>query len=91
MSSEPDHDLLREVERHVRLFLKNAFPGRAAEVDALSANDPLDSFIDSLRLVELVTYLEGIFRLTIPADDFVPWNLDTIDRIARLVARRTAR
>ena len=44
--------------------------------------------IDSMVMVDLITYLERTYGITVDEDDMVPENFDSIDAIAAYVARR---
>ncbi|QDZ01604.1 acyl carrier protein [Nitratireductor mangrovi] len=44
--------------------------------------------VDSTGILELVSYLEEHFGLTIADADIVPANLDSIDNIAAFIARK---
>jgi acyl carrier protein len=78
-----------DVEREVREFVvKNFFYG-----DDDAGLEGADSFIergiiDSTGVLEIVNFLESRFEITLRDDELVPDNLDSIDRIARFVARK---
>lgn len=56
------------------------FPG--SEID--DETSFLDSgLIDSMRILELVEFLEGRFGVTITDSELIPENLDSIRRICR--------
>jgi acyl carrier protein len=44
--------------------------------------------IDSLGILELVTYLEDTFAIAVTDDDLTPENFDSIGALARFVATR---
>ena len=44
--------------------------------------------IDSLGILELVTYLEDAFAIAVTDDDLTPENFDSIAALARFVADR---
>ena len=61
--------------------------------DSALAND--DSFldkgiIDSTGILELVTYLEQEFGLTIADEELLPENLDSINNLVNFVAQKQA-
>jgi acyl carrier protein len=78
-----------DVERDLREFVvKNFFYG-----DDAAGLEGADSFIergiiDSTGVLEIVNFLESRFAITLRDDELVPDNLDSIDRIARFVARK---
>ena len=50
----------------------------------------LDSgLIDSTGVLELVTFLEETFGITVEDEELVPTNLDSINRIATFVSGKT--
>jgi acyl carrier protein len=60
--------------------------------ESLTEHDSLveEGIIDSTGLLELVLFLEEAFALTIPQEDLVPEQLETIARITAYVATRLA-
>jgi acyl carrier protein len=46
--------------------------------------------IDSLGIIELLTFLEKEFSLTVSDDEVLPQNLDSIDRASHFVLRKMA-
>ena len=46
--------------------------------------------IDSMGVLELVTFLESEFPITIADDEMLPTNLDTIGAIVAFIQRKTA-
>jgi acyl carrier protein len=47
-----------------------------------------NEILDSLMIVELVSFLEERFRIRVSDDDLMPENFKTIDDIAALVAAK---
>ena len=45
--------------------------------------------IDSTGVLEVIGYLERTFGITVEDDEILPENLDSIERIATYVARKT--
>jgi len=45
--------------------------------------------VDSLGVVELVSFVEENFNVQVPDDDIVPDNFDSVDNLAAYIARRT--
>ena len=58
----------------------------------LGADEPLleSGIITSFGIVELVSYLEGTFGVTIDDHDVVPENFQTVRAITRLVEQKRA-
>ncbi len=46
--------------------------------------------VDSLGVVELVTFVEETYNFEVPDDDIVPDNFDSVDNLAAYISRRTA-
>lgn len=44
--------------------------------------------IDSTGVLELVSFLEERFGISVADDDLVPENLDTLERVGRFVTRK---
>lgn len=74
------------IEQELRSFiLQNFLFGQ----DNILGND--DSFletgiIDSTGLLELVSYLEQRYNITIAADELVPDNLDSVVRLVKFIS-----
>ena len=68
-----------------------AFVRRALRDDALTpATDIFESgAVSSLFAMELVTFLEGTFAITVESEDLELDNFRTVERMAELVARKT--
>lgn len=77
------------IEDRIRRFIVEDLHGPAGE---LSNDYPLIErrVLDSLGLMQLVSFLESEYALTIRDEDLVPQNFETIGAIAKLVdARRS--
>ena len=46
--------------------------------------------LDSLKVVELVLFLESHYQMTFDSDELIPDNLDTINAIVSLLERKGA-
>ncbi|WP_338896086.1 acyl carrier protein [Streptomyces sp. TG1A-60] len=59
------------------------------DADGLDAQVPLAdlNIIDSAGIFDLVHYLQGDFRITVPIQEINPANFRTVDTIAALVER----
>jgi acyl carrier protein len=44
--------------------------------------------IDSLKVAELIVFLESTYQVTFDGDDLTPENLDTVNAIAGFLERR---
>jgi acyl carrier protein len=79
------------VEQEVRTFLAENFSlGR--DLNNLSGSQSLTErgFIDSVGIVEVLTFLETRYDIQITDDETVPENIDTIDNIVRFVGTKRA-
>lgn len=77
------------VEHEVRTFLAENFSlGR--DVSHLSSTQSLTErgFIDSVGIVEVLTFLETRYEIQISDDETVPENIDTIDNIVRFIGTK---
>ncbi len=79
-----------EIKDQVRQFIVANFyvadPGALADDTSL-----LDQgIVDSTGVLEVISFLEATFAITVADDEMLPDNLDTITRIAAFVARKKA-
>jgi acyl carrier protein len=77
------------VENEVRTFLAENFSlGR--DLSQLSSSQSLTErgFIDSVGIVEVLTFLETRYEIQINDEETVPENIDTIDNIVRFIAAK---
>ncbi len=63
--------------------------------DDQSALDNSDSFlekglVDSTGILEIITFIEDDFNVTIEDDEMVPENLDSVDNILAFIAKKLA-
>ena len=75
-----------EIAESIRGFIAKNFLFRSG-VDAIGDNDSLleQGVIDSMGVLELITFLEERFGVRIADDEMVPENLDSIGRITAFV------
>jgi acyl carrier protein len=77
------------IETDVRRFITENFPLGGSGADLAGGDSLLEAgVIDSVGVLELIEHLEATYELRIPDADVLPENLDSIDAIARYVARR---
>ena len=76
-----------DIERETRDFLVGNFLfGRAEQ---LADDDPLlGKVIDSSGVLELISFLQDHFSITVPDEDVIPENLDSVKSITAYVAKR---
>jgi acyl carrier protein len=76
-----------EIERDVRSFLIDHFlSGRAERLR--DDGSLLGNVVDSLGVLDLVTYLQDRFKISVEDEDVVPGNLDTVNNLVAFVARK---
>ena len=77
----PIHDTIRR-------FLAEVF-----FVDGLDADASFleEGIIDSTGMLELVMFIESTYGVKIADDEFVPENLDSLNRVAAFIERKNHR
>ena len=76
-----------EIEREVREFVvKHFLSGRADKLR--DDGSLLGDVIDSMGVLELVTFLQDRFKITVDDEEVVPANLENINRLAVFVAKK---
>ena len=77
------------IEQEIRQFIIDNFLFGEPETQ-LSNNDSLldQGIIDSMGVLELVTFLEDKYEIEIPDDELVPTNLDSVNRMIEFVQRK---
>ena len=63
-----------------------------AEESALDNNTSFleQGIIDSTGVLELVEWLEETFAMKVDDEELIPENLDSVNRLAQFIARKTA-
>ena len=80
---------MRSIERDVRAFIAENFivtNGELAAGDSLTHNGVLDS----MGVLELIMFIEERFGVTVPDEDTLPENLDSVERIVGYLEQRLA-
>lgn len=75
-----------DIRSSIRNFLKNAAPQGVGFSD--TDNLLMKGVIDSLRMLDMMSFLETQFRLKVDEDDLMPENFESIDAITRFVEHR---
>jgi acyl carrier protein len=77
-----------DVSSRVREFIRGSFL-----VDEFKDDDSFlaNGLIDSLGMMQLVSFVEGEFQLPVKDTDLVPENFDSVANIAAFVARARSR
>jgi acyl carrier protein len=82
-------DTTTDVEAAVRAFIADNYlyregVGSIADTDSFLAR----GIIDSMGILELVTFLESTFGISVADDEVVPDNLDSVAKVAAYVRRK---
>jgi acyl carrier protein len=74
------------ISKRIRQFIQTTFP-LARKQSALSDHDSLFSsgIVDSLGVLDLVTYLENEFGVMVADEDLLAENFESIGRMAEFV------
>jgi len=82
---------MHEIERDVRAFISENFilDGDIADLGG-DASLTRHGVLDSMGVLELIMFLEQRFGLSVPDEDALPENLDSVDAIVRYVDARMA-
>jgi len=80
----------KELKARIRSFVLANFyvadPAQAADGRSLLEQ----GIIDSTGVLEIISFLETTFGISVEDEEMVPENLDSIDGIARFVSRKQA-
>ena len=79
------------VEREIRTFLAENF-SLGGDINRLPGNRSLTErgIIDSVGIVEVLTFLETQYDIQIDDTETVPENIDTIDNMVKFVGMKQA-
>jgi acyl carrier protein len=76
-----------EIEREIRNFLVEHFLSGHAE-KLRDDGSLLGNVVDSVGVLDLVSFLQDRFKITVDDEDVVPSNLDTVNHLVAFVARK---
>jgi hypothetical protein len=76
------------IEVSIRRFLMRNHPGATTAIARMRRDQVVWDVVDSLTLLDLVSYLEQEFEIEVRPVDFVPRNFATIARMSRFVTAR---
>lgn len=81
---------LQDIQQPIKGFIQERFPAlKSPDLDErtslLEGND-----IDSLGLLDLVTYLEETFDITFDDDELTPDNFNSVKQLAEFVSIKRA-
>jgi len=81
---------MADVENKIRDFIVRTIMLKK-DASTLGLDDPLleNGIINSFGIVELVTFIEKEFGVTVPDRDVVPENFDSVRAISNLVKSKT--
>ncbi len=76
------------ISQQIRNFINKQFP--MARTRTLKDDDDLlqNGIIDSLGVLELVTYLEKEFAIDVLDDELIPETFQTVERLANFVQEK---
>ncbi|MGB6962245.1 MAG: acyl carrier protein, partial [Candidatus Acidiferrum sp.] len=77
------------INAQIRKFILEKFP--LARKQQIKDSDPLleSGVLDSLGVLDLVTFVEQEFSVHVVDDELVPENFQTIDRIASFIETKS--
>lgn len=75
-------ELERRIEGFFHAWLQGATPGLSRDVDLFEGG-----YVDSVGVIELLTFVEEEFGVLIPEDDLLSGDFSRIGGIATIVAR----
>jgi len=82
---------VNEIANSLRQFVKETFLF-GQEVTFSDDDSFLETgIIDSTGTMELVTFIENEYRLTLEDDELVPENLDSINNLVRFICSKRTR
>ena len=78
------------INQQIRKFIMEKFP--LARKQQVKDSDPLleSGVLDSLGVLDLVTFVEQEFSIHVADDELIPENFQTIDRIASFVESKSS-
>ena len=79
-----------EINRQVREFISSNFYVQDATALADDASLLEHGIIDSTGVLEVITFIEDTFGVTVDDKEMLPENLDSIERISSFVRRKKA-
>ena len=79
------------IARDIQDFLAQNFPLSGGDSDLAGGDSLIEAgVIDSTGVLELIEHLEATSEIQIAAEEVLPDNLDSIDRITRFVTSKRA-
>jgi acyl carrier protein len=82
---------MADLRAQLRSYIEDNFIlGAAARKFADGDSFMEHGILDSTGFLELITYLEETFGLTVKDEEMIPENLDSLDRLAAFIGRKQA-
>ncbi|HEY8369392.1 MAG TPA: acyl carrier protein [Thermodesulfobacteriota bacterium] len=82
---------MASIEQDIRGFVvENFLFGDAQSLPAPDESFLASGLIDSTGVLELVSFLERQYGITVEDEELIPDNLDSIERLVRFVERKRA-
>ena len=79
--------IVETITAWIRRASEARFPNVTVEPDTAIIENGL---LDSIEILNLVSFLEERFGIALPVDEFIPENFATAEAIAKLVVRLSA-
>ena len=79
-----------EISQQVREFISSNFYVHDASALADDASLLEHGIIDSTGVLEVITFIEDTFGVTVEDKEMLPENLDSIQRISSFISRKKA-
>jgi acyl carrier protein len=87
-SPRDDGEALRSIEGTIRQFLAAYMPEGRRRARRMAATASLWNEVNSLTMLQLVSFIETKFAIQVRPIDFAPQNFSSVAAIARFVATR---
>ncbi len=85
MNSKPN------ISKSVREFIVDNFLLGEEDEDFTNNRSFLESgVIDSMGILELITFVEDTYEMDIADDELIPENLDSVDRVTKFIQSKRA-
>ena len=80
---------MNEIKGKLRRFIEESFIMGVRETALADEDSFLEQhLLDSTGFLELVTFLEQTFAIKVEESEMIPENLDSLDNLARYLARK---
>lgn len=76
------------MENEIRQFIIDNFLFGDDENFTTSASLVESGVMDSLGIMEVVSYIEETYNITVPDEELLPENLDTVESISKFVKQK---